>query len=298
MTTAEMITGTTATAVAAEQVGLSSLVERSRLALLSRFAESVPSLAAELAQDPTSMTVMDGDALIDIDLGQTRLYRDDGRAVAEAQVLSYLKKPLRFFVVDLSGCNGGTDLSRRMTDFLVKECTSLNLETKDLDVKPNYQGSYLIVLGIGLGFHLQKLITETKVRHVFLVEPTPEFLRHSLAAIDWEKLLADEEARGVIFSLSTSSHPNRIISEIERMFAIEGVPFIDGSFVFLHYPLWALKEARERLADDLQIMYLSRGFYEDELIMMTNATTNMRNYHYNLIDGKLRPRREEPVFIV
>jgi len=288
----------TATAATAEQAGLSSLVERSRQALLSRFGESVPDLAAELAQVPTSVAVMDGDAVVDIDLGQTRLYRDDGRAVAEAQVSSYLERPLRFFVNNLRGSNGGAGLSRRMTDFLAKECKGLGLEIADLDVKPDYQGSYLVMLGVGLGFHLQKLIKETKVRHVFLVEPTPELLRHSMAAIDWEKLLTDGEARGITFSLSTASHPDRIISEIQGMFVMEGTPFIDGAFVFLHYPLWALKEARKRLADGLQTLYLSRGFYEDELLMMTNATNNLKDHSFYLMDGKLLPKRKESVFII
>ena len=297
MTTAEMMAGTPVITTNGQSARI-PMVERSRQALLSRFTVSVPGLAAELAQVPTSVAVMDGDAVIDIDLGQTRLYRDDGRAVAESQVLSYLEKPLRFFLVNLSGCNGGTWLSRQLTLFLTKECEDLGLEIKSLDVKPSYHGSYLVVLGVGLGFHLKKLISETNVRHVFLVEPTPEFLRHSLASIDWEYILTDGEARGITFSLSISSRPDRIVTEIQRMFINEGVSFIDGAFVFLHYPLWALKEARERLADDLQVMYLSRGFYEDELIMMTNATTNMMNYRYHLMDGKLRPKRNEPVFIV
>jgi len=273
--------------------------ERSCQALLTRFETEVPDLA-ELLQRPagTAAVTDDQGRIIDLDLGTSRLYRGDGRKVSEEQVEAYLAQPLRFFITDTAGANGTTGMARRMSNFLNQQCIAAGLTTDDLDLKPDYQGSYLVVLGLGLGFHLERLIRETKVRHVFLVEPTAEFLRQSLVTIDWEALLSEAEARGIRFSLSLSTQPERIVGEILAMFSAEGEPFIDGTFVFQHYPSWVLREARDQLAADIQLVFLSRGFYEDELIMMTNSTRNMNQTPFHLLDAQPKLARSEPVFII
>jgi Glycosyltransferase Maf N-terminal domain len=52
---------------------------------------------------------------------------------------------------------------------------------------------------VGLGGHLDALLTATPARHVVLIEPFAEFLVHSLAVADWRKLFAIADRRRISF---------------------------------------------------------------------------------------------------
>jgi len=276
-----------------------SLIERSRRALLARFAGQVPDLEEILGQPPGSTLITGDDGRgLDIDLDGTRLYRGDGLALADQQVTEYLRQPLRFFLTDLLAANGDTGMGRRLSAFLGQRCRDHGLTPDQLTLKPDYDGSYLVVFGIGLGYHLERLIRETRVRHVFLAEPVAEFLRQSLATVDWEQLLGAAEARGTRFSLSLEDRPDHLCEAIEDALSAEGAPFIDGTFVFSHYPLRILQEARDRLARQSQIKFLSRGSYEDERVMMTNASRNLARHSCHLLDARPKPERSQPVLII
>lgn len=277
-----------------EPVGADTREARSRAALLDRF----PNLEAALLADPVAREIREGEAVVDLDLGPARLYATDGRALAIRQVDSYLAKPLRFFVTSVRGANTGSEVSRRILDFMFAECKRLDFSLDDLEVKPQYEGSYLVVLGIGLGYHLERLIAQTRARHIVLIEPYADFLRHSLATIDWAALLEQAEQRGCKFTVSLAKQPDDIVGAIQAMFSAEGVPFIDGTYVFLHYPAWELFQARDRLAHAVETLFVSRGYYEDEILMLTNTLSNLASADFRLVTLKLRPERSEPVFLI
>jgi hypothetical protein len=167
-----------------------------------------------------------------------------------------------------------------------------------LEVKPHYEGTYLVVLGIGLGYHLAPLIEQTRARHILLVEPYPDFLRHSLTTLDWAALLETAEEQGCRFTVSLANTPDGIVQDIQAMFSAEGIPFIDGSYVFLHYPAWELFQARDRLAETVETLFASRGYFEDEVLMLTNTVSNLAESSFRLVDLKLRSARREPVFVI
>ena len=277
-----------------ESGGAESRVARSRAALLDRF----PQLETELRAETVAREIRDGGVIVDLDLGNARLYATDGRTLAARQVDSYLERPLRFFVTSVRGANVGSQVSRRILDFMFAECKRLGFSLDDLEVKPQYEGSYLVVLGIGLGYHLERLIEETRARHIILIEPYADFLRHSLATLDWAALLERAEQRGCKFTVSLANQPDDIASAIQAVFSEEGVPFIDGTYVFMHYPAWELFQARDRLAEAVETLFVSRGYFEDEILMLTNTLGNLASATFQLVDLKLRPVRAEPVFII
>ncbi|MGH7088113.1 MAG: motility associated factor glycosyltransferase family protein, partial [Stellaceae bacterium] len=55
---------------------------------------------------------------------------------------------------------------------------------------------------------------------------------------------------------------------------------------------WAFAEARRRLHQAIEFAFVNRGFFEDELRMLGNATTNFRTYDFRLLE--LKPRLERP----
>jgi hypothetical protein len=269
-------------------------VERSRQALVQRF----PELEKHLAATPLTRLVRDGAAAVDIDLGNARLYGTDARPLTDGQVKAYLERPLRFYVLSVRGANIGSPVSTRMFEFILDTCRELGVGIEDLEAKPQYEGGYLVILGLGLGYHLAELFERTRAHHVILIEPYADFLLHSLSTVDWPALLEAHEARGGQVSIAIPNSPDQAVNAIQEVFQRQGLPFIDGAYVFLHYPAWLLFETRDRLAQRVENLFLSRGFYEDELIMISNTLANLASHRFHLVDNFLRPARSEPVFII
>ena len=267
---------------------------RSRQALVSRF----PALEKMLDEPAVLTPVRDGDTVIDLDLERARLYSGDGRAFAAEQVANYLKRPLRFFVTDLSGTNLASGVSTRLYFKLLNSCRDLGISFDDLDVKPRYEGCFLIVLGLGLGFHLDELIEKTEAGHIIIVDPYEEFLRQSLETVDWEDLLSRGEQRGCTFDFVITGSPDAAGRIITALLVQHGAHFIDGAYVYLHYPARLLTEVRDNLVETVQTLYTSRGFYEDELIMLDNTSANLARHEFWWLQNKLRPERPEPAFVI
>ena len=273
----------------------SGRIERNRAALAARFPDLGPALNGPVAALPVHG---EDAAVIDLDLGQNRLYGSDGRTLAADQVAGYMEKPLRFFITDLSGANIASDSSFRLFRRLQDELEGRGIGINDLNAKPQYEGCFLIVLGLGLGFHLQELIDRTGAKVVLIVEPHAEFLRHSLASLDWTGFIAANEERGCRISIEVPSSAADALRRISVHFTDYGSHFIDGAYVFVHYPSVTLFDIRDRLVESVQVLYSSRGYHEDELVMLTNSAANLALGNFRWLDGKLRPERSEPVFII
>ncbi|MFZ2871956.1 motility associated factor glycosyltransferase family protein [Zavarzinia sp.] len=261
------------------------------------FAERFPAVARSLPATTLSTIVRDETGrAIDIDLGRGRVYNGDAEALAAEQVGRFEVKPLQFFTQDLSGANIGSEVSARMRDRMLEGMAENGITS--YSNKPDYEGSFLVILGLGLGYHLRPLIETTKARHVLIVEPVPEFTAHAAATQDWQALFEIADRRGIDIKLSSAAQPDQIIAEIRRLVYRIGEPFIDGAFVFVHYPSWVLTETRDRLQQVIDQMFISKGFYEDELKMMTNAVGNLLRYDSRLIDAKPKPARPETAIII
>jgi len=262
------------------------------------FAARFPAAAAALPTGPlhTKLIRDETGRAIDIDLGQGRLYNGDGVKIAADQVERFEMRPLRFFLNDLGGANIGSAVSARMRDRLLGSLSDMDITA--LPDKPDYEGTFLVILGVGLGHHLAGLIETTKARHVLIVEPVAEFMAHAMETVDWPALFERAQARDLTLEVTLSATPEDIVDAVKVLIAQVGEPFIDGAYVFLHYPSWALTETRDRLQLVVDQIFISKGFYEDELLMMTNAVGNMVHHHYRVIDAKPKLARKETAIIV
>ncbi len=156
-----------------------SLFERNREALAGRN----PALWARLTALPesNSSVVWDGGRAVNLALAQGMLYPAPADAWSREQVAAFRRQPERIGFSDPNHCNIspiGRPLHDRLRDLAIQE---------QLAPLPVTDVGYLFVHGVGLGYHLPELIGDTPARHVVLVEPVAEFLRHSMETIDWEQ---------------------------------------------------------------------------------------------------------------
>ena len=281
----------------AEMVLTCCTAERSRDALIRRF----PELADTLLRTGSCRPVFDGDgAVIDVDLGTgARLYSADGRRLVADQVAAFLADPVRSVRTEVDKRVYSTAMGRRILRSVVECCVAMGLSGTDFHWFPEYRGTYLIILGVGLGFHLRELIQSTRAGYVILVEPFPDLLRLSAMAIDWQALLNDLDGTESRLQIVTGSEASAIALTIASRMRDEGEPFADGCYTFVHYPAKLLLDIRERLAHLFRFyVFMSTGFYEDDRLMLINGFENLARHSVCLVPPLPSVKRIEPFFVI
>ena len=83
--------------------------------------------------------------------------------------------------------------------------------------------------------------------------------RRRFDTVDWPSLFAHFEAQGGGIEAVTKLDPGEMVSSIVRYMSKQGIPDVDGSHVFTHYPLWAFTEGRNRLYEAVEFAFINRG---------------------------------------
>lgn len=264
---------------------------------LAAFRKFFPDVAARIESETAQLeAIVEDGEIIDVRVGEKRLYGEDGLAGTQAQVETFVKDPRRFLISDLRKAGMGSPVCGKMIERMYREGKALGPDA--VAAEPVDGFFFLCVFGVGLGYHLQPLYDQLKPRWMFLVEPMAQLIQHSLGTVDWQTLLEKAEADGVEVALIVDGDPERISDKIGRMISKRGSGFFEGSYIYQHYPLWTLSAARQKLVEAMRRRFIAAGFYEDELVMMTNATANFRGNSGHVIDGRPMRLRSEPVFIV
>ena len=273
---------------------MSSATE-SRAAFAERFPKIIETIGGP---NEVSSSLIEGQGgIVDAMVNDAVLYSGDARGFAAQQVESFIAKPLRLFMERPTNAGLVSPICVQLHDALGEFLLEQGVEEIDRQVNDDCP-NFLVVFGLGLGHHIDELVMRTKARWLIVVEPITEFIAHSYKTVDWPKLFAHFEALGGGVEIITKLDPGEMVSAIVRYMTAQGIPYVDGSFVFTHYPLWAFIEARNRLYEAVEFAFINRGFFEDELVMMTNAVTNFAANPFWLIEGRPRLHRPELAVIV
>ncbi len=79
-------------------------------------------------------------------------------------------------------------------DYYIHSKFNPEAEAEKLIRNSNLQETHIAVIGLGAGYHLQKILeTKNPNSRVLLIEPEPEIIKHSLKTIDWESLFTRKD---------------------------------------------------------------------------------------------------------
>ncbi|WP_425404904.1 6-hydroxymethylpterin diphosphokinase MptE-like protein [Hwanghaeella sp.] len=255
-----------------------------------------PALHAWLAGEHRSASRLVGDAGEgwNIDLGGRLLYPSGADDYVGPQVQTFLDNPVRrisfaasnfLFEEDQTGPDRsftprplnakrlaeklnaqGEFIAARFAEGLLHEANG-----RSLDWFPDADAGHLVCFGLGLGLHLPSLVSGLPVRDLVVVDPFPEFLRHSLSAVDWKSLSAELTRRGGRIWFCIGQDPQKLTEELQT--ALRGPNYIriDGAYMFQHYDVAPLPEVIRQIQERGPILELAKGFYEDEIRMLTHT---------------------------
>ncbi|WP_088330247.1 6-hydroxymethylpterin diphosphokinase MptE-like protein [Lacimicrobium sp. SS2-24] len=90
----------------------------------------------------------------------------------------------------------------------------------------------VVVLGIGLGFHIQELIERYQIRHLLVYEPEPQYFKSSTMLIDWLRILQLAKDKGTALFLQIEKDGRDFINNIQEL--REHVE-VEGAYLYQHY---------------------------------------------------------------
>lgn len=218
------------------------------------------------------------------------------RAMARAQVAAYLESPARLTSVPpprTQLVDDVTDHIRMPVDNLLASAPPISLPA------PANRGATLIMFGVGLGEQISLLFERVEFRHLALIEPFAELFWHSLWLQDWVSWLERLGARGGSIGLMTGDDAAAIGRDLRDYLA--GSPFgtLHGSYLFRHYDSVPLEQCREQVAQEFQsLAFRTRGFFEDQLKMLVNATQNLGTGRNRLLINGQQPAQTIPAIII
>jgi len=99
-------------------------------------------------------------------------------------------------------------------------------ESAKIIAHKNLSADHIIVMGLGLGYHLEKVMaTKNKFSRVLLIEPEREIIKHSLKTLRWQTLLT----RGDFFYVFGDSYAEitRMVHTFINIVTLDAVEYIE-----------------------------------------------------------------------
>ncbi|NVK57575.1 MAG: motility associated factor glycosyltransferase family protein [Alteromonadaceae bacterium] len=90
----------------------------------------------------------------------------------------------------------------------------------------------LVVFGLGLGFHIEKLVQQCRIKHLIIYEPEKQFFQCSVLAMDWQNLLQTMEDKGTAVYLQLEKDGRDLIENVQELASNVA---IDGFYFLKHY---------------------------------------------------------------
>ena len=246
--------------------------------------------------DPATRIVEEDGIAVDIDLGTGRLYKQDGRALAEKQARDFIATPRQVGYLVSDAMTGDSPVSKRLFSAVVDSARRNRAQVES--GPPLGHAGYLFIFGLGLGHHLPLLVENLEVDQVVVVETIDEFVLHSLSVVDWTAMIATCEAKDAKLSLVCGEMPADLIQQVQDIIVEHGELALDGSHYYRHYPSWALDKAFEAIVNNVPLRMIQRGYFEDERKMIWNAVTNLEKYDTRLIPAVFAKKINVPAFMV
>ena len=260
------------------------------------FAERFPAVMSALAEtEPQCTLIAEGGVPTDIAIGDRHIYGADARRTSAEQVRAFMQKPLRLIMEVPEAAGLVSPICIGLKQALERTITDAGMG--EISREPQGAPTFLVVFGVGLGYHIEELIRSTGARWVIIVEPFIEFFAHSFATVDWAADAGRVDDAGGEIHLVTELDPGRIIQSIMKCMSRHGLPISTaaGSSCttrcgHLTRPQAAARRRRVRLC---QSRLLRRRDQDDD-----ECGDQLWHPSFWLLDAKPRLHRPETVAVV
>lgn len=140
---------------------------------------------------------------------------------------------------------------------------------------PDGYGPTVVVFGIGLGYHVQRLLELVDIHHLFIYEPSETLFSISLATFDWaslgDRLLRPGRTFGVVNNLGGKQGGDALVGLLRQV----AQSHIHGARALLHYDTPDMSEAAAAIQRAMPIILTPRGYYKDQRRQILHTHQNL-----------------------
>ncbi len=159
----------------------------------------------------------------------------------------------------------------------------------------------LVVVGCGLGYHINELLNKQEINHLIVFEPDIDMLYASLFTMDWQSLFnyfAGDESKRIDMIFDFTNHRGHQYSSLWNKL-IQYPPFFPyGTIFYNHRRLRRHETVIKKVRDDMTTYFNLWGTYDDEVNQFNNARHNFLEKVKCLSSVDKNVCRDVPVFIL
>ncbi|HYE00494.1 MAG TPA: 6-hydroxymethylpterin diphosphokinase MptE-like protein [Alphaproteobacteria bacterium] len=267
---------------------------RANLAAFEQHAPAVHRMLVQLGP-PAARVVGNRDALtLNLDLGHTALYDPDAVTFTRKQIDSFAAKEQRWYMGAPPVPAKCIWLNHRLAKFAYDFAQKAEMGAYDR----SQTTGYCVVMGVGLGLHLEPLVRGHRFRDLLVCEQYPDFLRFSLYFADWAFVFEEVERQGGRVMFFMGSDPEFLAIQLFETLRGRCFGLIDGFLIFRHYDSYYLGGAFRQLQAKAVDLVNSRGYFEDELTLLRNGTLNLLRHSARLMVQRPHHQRHSPAFVI
>ena len=232
---------------------------------LRYFDRHLPAVAAYIrtVTRPISKIVWEDGKAVDVDLGKGRLYKKPAQEFVREQIDRYFVSPERVILNQPEGVHMKSSYAIDMLRYISEE---VHVKRKVMLIpQPKDSIGFLLIIGVGLGLHIEELINRTKAKTVIIVEPIAELLYHSLHVVDWAALCRRCKKEKIKLVFTNTSSANAVSGQVNNVIFLGGSFRLDGSYIYTHYTTHVTSDVRNKVKEMAPYMMVVKGWFEDEV---------------------------------
>lgn len=194
-------------------------------------------------------------------------------------------------IVDKESHNYHAD---QIVDFLNKELPPEEKYALDKDI------SLMIILGVGLGYHVLPLLQKANIKNLVIIEPNKDIFYASLHTLDWTKVNAALSEPGHSLNIQIGQSEEKATNALRQSILDTGPYIAAKTFLVEHIHSEQMASTTKYFLDRLSSTASTLGYFDDERIGLAHTLSNIKRripcLRPESPPGK--PRIDIPVFIL
>lgn len=267
---------------------------------LAAFAEYMPDVYAAFSDyEPSkfdTVTMDNGEFnILEIE-PDTLLYGQDPRQLLASQYLSFRTEPaMSYYDVD----PGPMEI-----DFIhVHQMRQLRQRMRELYADDNPKDHFpeaiksLMIFGVGLGYHIEWVVRDCKIRNLYIFEPEIDLFYTSLFSTDWDYILRKIDADGGAIHLSIDLDAKDHFGDLQRRMTARGQYDASFTYFMVHYRSERMTEVIDEVMAQFERLVFGYGFFDDALMSISHQMSSLRR-QIPFFGPRSESRDQTPVFLV
>lgn len=200
------------------------------------------------------------------------VYPEDPITFTEKQIAQFLKHPNQLTFNLRHAKKGNYFFQDHYTNQIidVSQAKELSPDSKDNDLP--YE--ILLIMGVGLGYHIEKLVEKKDIKHLVIIEPSTDCFYASLHVIDWQQVIKKFLKPDHAIHFFIAKTPQTIVNNLAGILQQTGMFAASRLFIFHHTNSEIINNIFELLQNHCQHYLRNNGFFEDEHIGLAHTAIN------------------------